>query len=144
AFDATSLHGGTVTMVQSGAGMGQFTYNPPPGYEGADSFTYTLTNATGSSTGTVNLTVSGMIWFVDDSAASGGDGRLSAPFNCLTGAGCFSAVNDGTGNHPATGDTIFLYSGSYTGGVTLLNNQKLIGQGASASLASLAGVTVPA
>jgi len=36
---------------------GSFTYTPTAGYTGADSFTYTLTNAVSSSTGTVNLTV---------------------------------------------------------------------------------------
>jgi hypothetical protein len=41
------------------------------------------------------------------------------------------------------GDNIFLFSGNYTGGLTLLNNQKLIGAGASASLATIAAVTVP-
>ena len=40
AFDATSANGGTVSMVTSGVNMGQFTYNPPPGFEGTDTFTY--------------------------------------------------------------------------------------------------------
>ncbi len=52
------------------------------------------------------------------------------------GAGCYypAAPDD-------PGDNIFLYSGNYTGGVTLLANQKLIGQGASISLALIAGIT---
>src|SRR5262249_45919666 len=50
AFDATSANGGNVSMTMSGTGMGQFTYNPPAGFEGTDTFTYTLTdNANASS-----------------------------------------------------------------------------------------------
>ncbi|HKE58221.1 MAG TPA: Calx-beta domain-containing protein [Pyrinomonadaceae bacterium] len=85
-----------------------------------------------------------MIWFVNVAAAAGGDGRLTTPFNCLVGAGCFSAVNDGLGNHPASNDNIFLATGAYTGGLSLLSNQKVIGQGASAPLTTIAGVTLPA
>src|SRR4051812_44618868 len=33
---------GAVTMVTSGANIGQFTYEPAAGYTGADSFSYTL------------------------------------------------------------------------------------------------------
>ncbi|HEX6190396.1 MAG TPA: Ig-like domain-containing protein, partial [Pyrinomonadaceae bacterium] len=122
---------------------GSFSYNPNPGYTGADSFTYTVTDATGKTdTATVNLTISGMVWFVDDSVAGGGDGRLTSPFNCLTGAGCFNLV---AADDP--GDNIFLYSGTYnnTSVFALLDTQKLIGQGSSSgtTLAAIAGVTVP-
>src|SRR5262245_37362256 len=137
----TSTQGGNVNVNSDGS----FSYNPPAGFEGTDTFTYTATDAGGKSgTGTVTLTVTGMIWFVNVAAAAGGDGRLTTPFNCLVGAGCFSAVNDGLGNHPASNDNIFLASGAYTGGLALLPNQKVIGQGASASLTTIAGVTVPA
>jgi hypothetical protein len=54
AYDASSVHGGTVTMASDGS----FTYVPPSGYTGADSFTYTITDSTGhTDTATVNLTV---------------------------------------------------------------------------------------
>jgi len=114
-----------------------------------DTFTYTVTDGTGKTdTATVTLQVgngtstpgTNVVWFVNPAAASGGDGRLTNPFNCYTGvsASCFSqtAADD-------PGDTIFLFSGSVTGGYTLLNNQKLIGAGASATLASISGLTVP-
>lgn len=129
----TSANGGNVSVNADGS----FTYNPPPGFEGTDSFNYTVTDSHGgTSTGTVTITVSGMIWFVNSAAAPGGDGRLTSPYNCLTGAGCyFPAAPDDPG------DNIFLYSGAYTGGVTLLANQKLIGQGATNSLAVIAGIT---
>jgi methionine-rich copper-binding protein CopC len=139
AFDATTAHGGTVSMTTSGAGLGQFTYNPPVGYTGPDTFTYTITNAHGSSTATVSLTVSGLIWFIDNNA-SAGDGRLSSPLNSLA---AFQAINDGAAGHGAANHNIFLYESStnYTGPVTLLAGQKLIGQDATASLSAITGLT---
>lgn len=135
AFAGTSAQGGQVTAA---TGDGSFAYNPAPGFEGADSFTYTVTDPDGlTATGTVNITVTGMIWFVQAGAPAGGDGRLSTPFNCLVGAGCFDPVAaDGAG------DNIFLYSGAYTGGLTLLGTQKLIGQGATTTLAGITGITL--
>jgi large repetitive protein len=146
AYDGTTAQGGSITMVTSGAGMGQFVYNPPAGYEGADSFTYTIGNATGTDSATVALAVSGMIWFVNENAGAAGDGRLGTPFDTLQ---AFAAVNDGIGNHPANNDSIFLYESvtPYTiAGTTvaLRNGQRLIGQDhATSSLATLAGVVVP-
>ncbi len=139
AFDATSANGGTVSMTTSGAGAGQFTYNPAAGYTGADSFTYTISNAHGSTTATVHLTLSGIIWFINDNAGAG-DGRLASPFNSLA---AFEAVNDGVGRHPAANANIFLYDSAtgYTGPVTLLNGQKLIGQDATSSLSAISGLT---
>jgi uncharacterized repeat protein (TIGR01451 family) len=151
AFDATSAQGGTVTMTTSGANIGQFTYDPPAGFEGTDTFTYTLSDQAGNPSAlanrkaTVSLTISGMIWFVDNNAgacSSGCDGRLSHPFTTLAN---FQAVNDGVGNHPADNDNIFLYESStaYTGPVTLRSNQRLIGQDATASLSTITGLTPP-
>lgn len=40
-FNAASGQGGTAAV----SGDGSFTYNPPVGFEGADTFTYTLSNA---------------------------------------------------------------------------------------------------
>jgi uncharacterized repeat protein (TIGR01451 family) len=135
-FDATSLNGGTVTM---NAATGAFTYTPAPGYEGSDSFDYPLMNTGGSSTATVSVTVSDMIWFIDNTAAAGGDGRLNSPFDSLSDHNANTADDNG--------DTIFIYSGSgpYSGGITLQASQLLVGQGATPSLASIVGITtVPA
>ncbi|MFN0109488.1 MAG: Ig-like domain-containing protein, partial [Blastocatellia bacterium] len=140
----TSTQGGNVSVSANGS----FTYNPPPGYEGSDTFTYTLTHSNGKmDTATVTLTISGMIWFIDNSAAActtlaGGCGRLSNPFSSLA---AFQALNNGTGNNPASGDNIFIYTGggNYTGPLTLLSNQKLGGQGMTVSLSSFAGLTPP-
>ncbi|MFN2622993.1 MAG: beta strand repeat-containing protein, partial [Chthoniobacterales bacterium] len=141
---ATTTQGGTVVMTVSGAGIGQFTYNPPAGFEGSDTFTYRLTdNANATSvaanrTATVTIPISGMVWFINN-AAGAGDGRLSSPFNTLA---AFQAVNDGTGNHPAANDNIFIYesAAAYIGPVTLLNGQKLIGQDATADLSTITGL----
>ncbi len=133
---ATSANGGNVSMSANGS----FTYNPAPGFEGADTFTYTITDGTSNDTATVTVNVSGMIWFIDNSVATNGDGRLTSPYNCLSGAGCFdpAAADD-------PGDNIFLYTGggNYNGGLTLLANQRLIGQGAGNSLSAITGITPP-
>lgn len=63
---------------------------------------------------------------------------MTSPFNCFVGPTCFSVT---TFDDP--GDTIFLFNGAYTAGYSFLANQKLIGQGAGATLDALAGVTVP-
>ena len=140
AFDATSAHGGTVSMTTSGAGIGQFTYNPPVGFAGpSDTFTYTISNAHGSSTATVTMPITGIIWFINDNAGAG-DGRLATPLNSLA---AFQAINDGALHHPAANHNIFLYDSStaYTGPVTLLNGQRLIGQDATSTLSAITGLT---
>jgi len=142
---ATSTNGGNVTMTTSGYNKGQFTYDPPPGFEGIDTFTYTLTNSVGSSTGKVSLTVSKMIWFINNNAETctkleDGCGRLSKPFSTMAS---FAGINNGTGNNPAENDVIFVYESNtkYSGAITLLSGQKLIGQDSSESLAKIASVT---
>lgn len=134
-------NGGAVTLNADGS----FTYNPAAGFRGpTDSFTYTLGNGTGKTdTGTVVVTINGMIWFIDNSLSMNGNGRLSNPFNNLP---AFAAINNGTGSNPAAGDNIFVFrqvATDYAGPLTLLNNQKLIGQGATASLATMTGLTPP-
>ena len=147
AFDTTSVRGGNVTMMTSGPTIGQFTYNPPAGYEGLDSFTYTLGSNGQTATATVNLTVSGMIWFINNGATActaraSGCGRLSNPYSTLA---AFQAENDGGvgGLNPSANDNIFVYESgtTYTGSVTLLTGQKLIGQDATASLVAITGLT---
>ncbi|MGA7672504.1 MAG: Ig-like domain-containing protein, partial [Nitrolancea sp.] len=120
-FDASSVHGGTVAVDSNGG----FTYDPPAGYVGDDTFTYTLTNPGGSSTATVTVTVSNMIWFInnDTNAPAGNDGRLGSPFSSI------SAFNTAGGG--SAGDVIFVHTGtsSYLSGFTLKSSQKLLGQG---------------
>jgi uncharacterized repeat protein (TIGR01451 family) len=102
-FAGTSTQGGQVTAA---TGDGSFQYNPPVGFQGADSFTYTVTDATGKSgTGTVNLTVSGMIWFINNNPGppacttlAAGCGRLTTPFTTLA---AFQGFNDNAVAVPA-------------------------------------------
>src|SRR5438270_5170421 len=128
---------------------GTFTYDPPVGFTGTDTFTYTATTATGkTAVGTAHITVSGVIWFINNNVGactSNCDGRLSHPFQTL---GAFQAINDNAValNHAKLGHNIFLYENnalSYVGPVTLLNNQKFVGQDATASLITITGLTQP-
>ena len=138
--------GGTVptATVQGGnlsinTTTGSFSYNPPAGYEGADSFIYEVCDSSAAcASATVNLSVSGMVWFVNP-AAGAGDGRLATPFNSI---GALNAAN-GTAAGPAANEAIFLYSGSHSGSLALLAGQQLFGQGATPSLAALTGITLP-
>jgi hypothetical protein len=138
---------GEVDQLTAG---GKFTYNPPAGFTGTDSVAYVITANSGSvvDTGKVALTVQDMIWFVggpsacDPGAGNADDvcGRLLDPYPTLAS---FQVKNTGAGK-PKAGDAIFVYDGSHTGSVTLLPQQKLIGQDAGATLASIAGITLAA
>ncbi|HEX8115908.1 MAG TPA: Ig-like domain-containing protein, partial [Pyrinomonadaceae bacterium] len=133
---ATSAQGGNVAVNPDGS----FSYNPPAGYEGPDSFTYTVTDGTSSDTATVNLAVGDVVWFVNNAAPAGGDGRLTSPYNSL------ASVSNGS-DLDEPGDVIFVYegSGSYPGGIALEDGQRLVGQGTSLDSALAAfGIAVPA
>lgn len=121
-FDAVSQYGARVQVSADGA----FTYDPPAGFRGLDTFGYTVRSTTGARSAIVSIEVSGdVVWFVDASAAPGGDGTFGSPFNSL------APVNGGAGSGDvdATGDTIFLYSGTYSGvEFDLEPGQRLIGQ----------------
>ncbi len=135
-----STNGGDLSI---NAATGAFSYNPPAGFTGADSFDVVFCDdgigAPGpacSAPQTININVSGnTVWFIDNTAAPGGDGRLTTPFN--------SVVSFNTGATDAAGDYIFLYtgSGSYTG-VNLLDDQILFAQGTSGvTFAAFTGLT---
>lgn len=135
--NAATTQGGIISINVNGG----ISYTPAAGFSGTDSYTYTLSNAAGSSSGTISITVSGMIWFINNnSVAVDADGRLNTPFKTVA---AFQAVNDGVGLHPAANQNIFVYESAtaYDGNITLLNGQTLIGQDASASLATIAGYT---
>ena len=85
----TNFSSGTPVATTNGSvtinSNGSFSYLPNPGFEGSDTFTYTLGNNTGlTDTSTVSITVSGMVWFVNSAAATNGNGTLNLPFNCYT------------------------------------------------------------
>jgi len=127
AYDAASAQGGQVAVNTT---TGAFTYNPPVGYEGTDAFSYTIRDVDGNTdTTTVTLTVTEMVWYINNTAGAGGDGRYATPFNSL--AAFSTAQTRSAANDPEAGDIIFIYqgSGAYTNGITLKPNQQLIGQG---------------
>ncbi|HEY3052840.1 MAG TPA: Ig-like domain-containing protein [Thermoanaerobaculia bacterium] len=119
AFDGTSSAGGNVSMNPNGS----FNYLPPVGFTGTDTFHYTVTDGTSSSTGLVSIFVSDRVWYVKNDAGPG-DGRSVSPFNNLFAAEFASAI----------GDIIYVHTGNGTtsgqnAGIVLKANQKLIGQG---------------
>jgi len=117
-----TANGGSVTLTAIGA----FTYEPPAGFTGVDSFTYTIDNGFNQpSTATVMITISDVIWFINNNPAamSSNIGTFSNPF--------LNTSNFNNSVQPDTGDIIFIHQGigSYTGGVVLKNDQVLLGQG---------------
>ncbi|MCA1605541.1 MAG: hypothetical protein LC775_08750, partial [Acidobacteria bacterium] len=148
ATSGTTANGGQVVMTTTGADIGKFIYNPPAGFEGTDTFTYTLSNSVGSTTAaTVSIPVSGMVWFINNASAActtiaAGCGRITNPFSDL---GSFNTVNNGAGNNPAVNDNIFIYesASAYNSTITLLTGQKLIGQDSTSTLSALTGLTPP-
>ncbi|MDX1943496.1 MAG: Ig-like domain-containing protein, partial [Saprospiraceae bacterium] len=129
-----TTNGGTITLHNDGS----FMYVPAAGYTGSDQFTYTINDATipdgatpiaGDITATVNITISNMIWFIDNSSVAAlSDGRRSSPFKTLAS---FESVNGTGGLNPAAGHTIYIeHTGiNYSGGVSLEDNQIVIGEG---------------
>ncbi|HBA85910.1 MAG TPA: hypothetical protein DCZ95_17640 [Verrucomicrobia bacterium] len=125
AFAAVSAQGGTVMVANDGG----FSYLPPAGFKGADSFAYTIGDGHGGSNSSLaTIMVSDMVWYVNNAGANG-DGRQSSPLNSfggINGAG-------GAGDFDGANDIIYLFqgSGSYGSGLALESGQKLIGAGAA-------------
>ena len=125
-------------------GDGSVTFTPDAGYEGAASFDYKVIDQQGLtsvSPGTVALTVTDPVWYVDSNAAGGGDGTYLNPFKTiaeLDAGGAFNGAND-------FNDTIFFYDrgSAYTGSIhALASGQKLLGDGSS--LTAVNGLTIGA
>jgi hypothetical protein len=76
--------------------------NPTFGFTGTTSFKNTAHDAQGPNrdvTGEVTPSVGPSVWFINNSAATNGNGSASSPFN-------FSAVNDGGAGSPHDHDII--------------------------------------
>ncbi len=120
---ATSSNGGAVTWNADGT----FSYDPPAGFTGVDTLTYKVVDGAAipnPGTGTVSVTVSGRVWYVDNSVADGGDGRSTLPFDTLAEADV--AAN-------AVNDRIYVHEGNATAtklttNVALMSGQQLIGE----------------
>ncbi|MEO6196034.1 MAG: cadherin domain-containing protein [Thermoanaerobaculia bacterium] len=131
AATGTSANGGDYSLASDGS----FSYTPPAGFTGNDTFTYTLSDGDNTATGTVTVTVSNRVWYVrdivDERNAAGGDGRSTDAFDSI------AALNAATTNN---GDIIFIFRGNtgttpLTGGITLKDGQKLWGEGIGLTVA---------
>ncbi len=123
--NATTLRGGQFSLQADGA----FVYHPPLAFEGRDRLAYFVEDADGNrDQAVVTLLVNDVVWFVDNARPGNGDGRFNSPFNNLA---AMRAIQGAGGAAAKAGDYIFLHSGSapYEGGLSLLNNQRLLGQG---------------
>ncbi|HEX5526571.1 MAG TPA: Ig-like domain-containing protein [Solirubrobacterales bacterium] len=114
--------GGSVTIDSDGT----FTYTPGVGDKNqTDEFTYKVTDGEATSTGKVSIGIENtLVWYVNGSAASEGDGRSATPYKTLAG------INGagGSGDADGSADYLFLYgSNTYSGGLPLETNQKLVG-----------------
>lgn len=134
----TSQFGGTVTMATSGANRGEFTYISAAGFEGTDTFTYTIRdngadNILGTSDdlvsiGKVTITVSESVWYIDSAAGSGGNGTSTNPFNSIA---AFSA-----GGLDDANDFIHV-KGTASGNLVLDSGQQLYGTGTTLTTGAL-------
>jgi hypothetical protein len=105
---------------------GTFTYEPGQGDKNQnDTFTYKVTDGEATSSGTVTIGIDNvLVWYVNGSAGSEGDGRSATPYKVLSG------INGagGAGDKDGTSDYLFLYgSNTYGGGLPLEESQKLVG-----------------
>ena len=121
-FQASSSAGGQVALTADG----QLSYSPPFGYQGADTFFYEISNASGSSQATVSITVDKSVKFVDNSAPVGGDGSLAHPFDSLSVG--LSSVN------ASQADFLFIFRGDgtstgLTGSFSLQSETTVLGEG---------------
>lgn len=134
--------GGSYSIDAAGA----FSYVPPAGFTGVDSFTFQVTDMNtptpGIAVGTINITVGTPIWYVSNlinaDNPAGGDGRSSNAFDSLAGA------QTASGN----GDIIFVFNGNsgatpLAGGIVLKDGQRLWGEGYGLDVAPF-GVLVAA
>jgi VCBS repeat-containing protein len=114
--------GGSVTIDSDGT----FTYTPGVGDKNqTDSFTYHVTDGEATTAGTVSVGIENtLVWYVNGSAASEGDGRSATPYKTLAGINAAG----GSGDADGSADYLFLYgSNTYSGGLPLETNEKLVG-----------------
>lgn len=124
--DAATAQGGSISIAADGS----FSYTPPPGFTGDDTYAYTLNDGNpvagvaANDMGTVTITVSNVVWFVDNTGGgAGGTGTLSDPFKTL---GDFN-----TSAGPLAGHLVFIsHTGTnYGGGIVLENSMTVFGSG---------------
>ncbi len=62
---------------------GSFTYEPAPGFNGDDTFTYKVSDGTLTDTATVKITISQLVWFIQNNAGGSNIGTFSNPFTTI-------------------------------------------------------------
>lgn len=103
-YDAVSANGATVEVQDDGS----FHYSPVPGLTNfVDTFTYTVSDGSGSASATVSVDFTDLIWYLDFSAIEPGVGTSNRPLNSLS----LLNANDGLGDLDSPGDTIFVMGG---------------------------------
>jgi len=116
-FTGTSTLGGDVVMQANG----DFTYYPPVGVTSmVDTFDYTISDGMFTSSATVSITITAdLVYYVDNTAAAGGNGRDNSRFDQLSDV------------PTADNTTVYVFqgTGSTTGDITLGVNQVLLGNG---------------
>jgi VCBS repeat-containing protein len=119
----STADGGSVTIGANG----DFTYTPGVGDKNEnDSFNYKVTDGEATTTGKVTIAIENtLVWYVNGSAASEGNGTSASPFKTLGGVDGAG----GSGDADGPGDYLFLYGlNTYSGGLPLEANEKLVGQ----------------
>ena len=133
-FPTTTAQGGTVSFSDN---AGAFTYTPGNGFQGVDSFSYTLSNGYGVSSAIVTIAVGAAVptqgFFVDSVNGNDttGNAATGSPFRTIQAAVTAAGANT----------TIVVRPGNYTGAINLLNAQRLLGAGSA--LVNAQGTTRP-
>ncbi|HEX8169722.1 MAG TPA: Ig-like domain-containing protein [Thermoanaerobaculia bacterium] len=126
-YDCVLAGGARLSMNANGT----FSYVPAPGAS-SGSFQYVATDnpsagSPASTTGTVTIVVTNMVWYVNGSAGASGNGTSIAPYNSF-------AFLSGSGDLDNPGDTIYVESSVVSGSIAMEANQHLIGQGVALTL----------
>jgi len=132
AADLATAQGGEVDVAADGT----FAYSPPPGFNGVDTFTYTVApvagdptedasdNPVGPFTGTVLIALDRTVWFVDNSHGGPFEGTQTNPFATLGDAETASGPGDIIRLRRGDGTTT-----GYDLGMIMKDGQHLIGGG---------------
>ena len=129
ATNTTATGIGGVTGSVNVASNGSFTYEPPPGFTGNDTFSYRVADASGKfNDATVTITISNMVWFISNTGGGLNRGTFTNPFTTI---GAFNTANTGAAPNPQPGHHVVLLpaGGTYneTDGINLRDNQTLTG-----------------
>ena len=126
--NATTVNNGTITITANG----KFTYSPPVGFTGADTYVYTGTSNGVSATATITFNVANVIWYVNNTYAGANgtaNGTSHRPYTDVASAETASAINQTIYVHTGSGNT--------TGAAALKSGQSLIGAGSALNIGTL-------